>query len=427
MGVTGVLLSIGGVAPNTTPVRARPPSLGAICAASWRVGAGSLVPCGSCGSRLLGRGGGPRSGSSPGRGEGGQSPLPRGMGAGAPAACGPVGGVGGGSRRGLPAPPLGGGPRFPTVAPLLSSPHSPPAGACGRGRGAAPRGRGMRRGPWTAPPGAPSDLNPPSALPEWAVVMGGSWGARPPYCSGALPCAAPRVGPRAAPRRFRGLSGQPRPPREQAAGGAGARGVQVQPHPPPPRRGPFWGRGGVGAAAGGAEGRFCGPQAGGGERGGGGGFRGCPSALRSPAPSGVGLLCVVSGVPPRGILVPWGLPGGRGRRARLGGPPVGQCGGGGGGGGFPALVRAAVFPGLASEGAAPFAPSWAPPVRRRPPAGRVCGRFSWPRCPCTRGAAAFSGGLRGRRLFGLPPSASGPEGEGGGGVGGALWSPGAAP
>ena len=88
-------------------------------------------------------------------------------------ACGPAGGVGGGSRRGLPAPPLGGGPRFPTLAPLLSSAHPPPACACGRGRGAVPGWGGMRGGPWTAPPGAPADLNLPSALLEWAVVMGG--------------------------------------------------------------------------------------------------------------------------------------------------------------------------------------------------------------------------------------------------------------
>ena len=32
---------------------------------------------------------------------------------------------------------------------------------------------GVRGGPWTAPPGTPADLNPPSALPEWAVVTGG--------------------------------------------------------------------------------------------------------------------------------------------------------------------------------------------------------------------------------------------------------------
>ena len=42
----------------------------------------------------------------------------------------------------------------------------PPACACGRGRRGAPGGGGMRGGPWTASPGAPSNLNPPSALPE---------------------------------------------------------------------------------------------------------------------------------------------------------------------------------------------------------------------------------------------------------------------
>ena len=86
----------GGRGPHTGPVRARPPSLGAICAVSWRVGAGSLVPRASCGSRRLGRGGGPCFGSSLGRGEGGPSFLPRGVGAGAPAARGPVQGSGGG-------------------------------------------------------------------------------------------------------------------------------------------------------------------------------------------------------------------------------------------------------------------------------------------------------------------------------------------
>ena len=67
-------------------------------------------------------------------------------------------------------------------------------------------------------------------------------------------------------------------------------------------------------------------------------------------------------------------------------------GGGGGGGNPPTLVRAPVFPGPASEGAAPFAPSWAPPVRRRPAAGRACGRLPQPWCPLTPGAAASSGG-----------------------------------
>ena len=164
-GVTGVVLSMGGVAPHTTPVRARPPSLGAICAASWRVVAGSLLLRGSCGSRRLGREGGPRSGSSLGRGEWGPSPLPRGVGAGAPADWGRWGGWGGWSRRGLPAPPQGGRSRYPILAPLVSSAHSPRACACGRGRGAAPGWGMMRGGPRTTPPGAPADLNPPLCPP----------------------------------------------------------------------------------------------------------------------------------------------------------------------------------------------------------------------------------------------------------------------
>ena len=131
-----------------------------------------------------GWGGGAGRAPAPLSGGGGPSPLPRGVGAGAPAACGPVGGWGGGlSRRGLPAPLLGGGLRYSILAPLVPSARSLPACACGLGRSAAPGRGGVRGGPWTAPPGALADLNPPSALPEWAVVTGGSCGTRPPYCS----------------------------------------------------------------------------------------------------------------------------------------------------------------------------------------------------------------------------------------------------
>ena len=185
---------------------------------------------------------------------------------------------------------------------------------------------------------------------------------------------------------------------------------------PTPASRSLLGEGGRPLGSGGAEGRFCGFQAGG---GGGEGLGGPPP--RPPARSGIGLPSVVSGVPPRGILVPWGLPGARGRRARSGRPPTGQCGGGGGGGGGgnpPALVRAPVFPGPASERAAPFAPSWTPSVRRRPAAGRACGRLPRPWCPHTPGAAASSGGAQVCRFFGLPPSALGPEREGGGEWGG---------
>ena len=95
-GVTGVVLSMGGVAPHTTPVRAHPASLGTICAASRCAGVGPLVLRGPHLSRRLGRGGGSNSGSPLGRGGvhppclGGWGPGPRGWRAG--------GGAGGGCR-----------------------------------------------------------------------------------------------------------------------------------------------------------------------------------------------------------------------------------------------------------------------------------------------------------------------------------------
>ena len=132
-----------GRGPHTTPVRVRPPSRGAICAAFWRVGAGSLVPRGSCGSRRLGRGGRLCSGSSLGRGEGGPSPLPRGVGAGAPAACGLVGGAVGGGPAG---PPYPGGPLVVGALPPGVRVRSGSRGRPGRGGG-----WGAARGP--LPPG----------------------------------------------------------------------------------------------------------------------------------------------------------------------------------------------------------------------------------------------------------------------------------
>ena len=317
---------------------------------------------------------------------------------------------GGGSLRGLPDPLLGGGLRYSIPAPLVSSAHPLPACACGRGRGAAPGRGGGRGGPWTAPPGAPADLNPPFALPEWAVVTGGSCRARPPYCSGGPPCAAPKLGARVAPARWCGLALRPRPPRGQAAGGAGARGVQAQPQPPPPRVAvPSGGGGGVPSAPGGRRAAPVAPKLGGGAGGG--------APPRPPAPSGVGLPSFISGVPPWGVLVPWGSPGGRGRRARSGRPPTGQCGAGGGGGGrggrpligplrlrSPGRRRSAV--GRQRAGRAGVCPGRGAPAPRvqRPPRGGC-------------GAAVSSVCLR-------PLLDLGGRG-GGGGVGGALWSPGA--
>ena len=174
-----------------------------------------------------GWGGGAGRTPAPLSGGGGPSPLPRGVGAGAPAACGPVGGRGGGCR---------------AAASLLSfraaacgTPSWPPP--CRRrvpfrraravGAEVPPRvGGGVRGGPWTAPPGALADLNPPSVIPEWAVVTRGLCGARPPSYSvvrvaparrcgfaGAGPAAAP---PSASPSL---LGGGGAPPRPRGGGG----------------------------------------------------------------------------------------------------------------------------------------------------------------------------------------------------------------
>ena len=223
------------------------PSPGAVRVASWRVGTGSPALRGSCGSRRLGRGGWalfrpPSRAPLFCRGEGGSFPLPRGGGAGAPVACGPVGGGAGGqggSGRGSPALPLGGGLWPPSLPPFrcarsvgaAGQPRAPGAACLARGGG---RGGAARE---TPPPEAPTDPIRPSALPERVIlraslVMLWSWGARPPYCSGSSSRVASGRGPCVAPARWCGAARRPRPPREQAVGNAGARGVRVQLHPP---------------------------------------------------------------------------------------------------------------------------------------------------------------------------------------------------
>ena len=167
--------------------------------------------------------------------------------------------------------------------------------------------------------------------------------------------------------------------------------------------------------------------------GGGGGWGGRSAATRPPRPVGrrPAIRCLRR-TPPgytRAVGVA-GRPRAPGAARLAANGSVRRGGGGKGGGTPPALVRAPAFPRPASVGAAPFAPSWAPPVPRRSAAGRAgaCGRFTRGACraggaPLTPGVAASSGGMRGPCLFGLPPSALGPEGEGRG----ALWSPGTAP
>ena len=281
-------------------------------------------------------------------------------------------------------------------------------------------------------PGGPFRTEPPLCPPRVGNGHGGGHGGRSPHTV-LVRRRAPPPGLVRAPLRRAGV-GSPvgREPRGSRRLGALGRAVCKSSRIPPPRVATLLGEGGRPLGSGGAEGRSCGPQTWGGERGGGGGGA-APPPPAPPAPSGVGLPSVVSGAPPRGILMLWGLLGGRGRRARPGRPPMGQCGGGGREGGGTPLPW--------------FAP---PPSPGRPLRGPlVCailgaagsqsvgsgqggsvravhrGRLPRPQCPLTPGALAFSGGVRGRRLFGLPLSAPGPEGEAGGG--GGLWSPGAGP
>ena len=96
-GVTGVVLSMGGVAPHTTPVRTHPASLGTICAASRCAGVGPLVLRGPHLSRRLERGGRAHSGSPLGRG-GSIPPASEGGGRG-PRGWRAGGGAGGGGCR----------------------------------------------------------------------------------------------------------------------------------------------------------------------------------------------------------------------------------------------------------------------------------------------------------------------------------------
>ena len=440
-GVTGVVLVMGGVAPIQLPVRARLPSLGAVGAgvlARWRGFACSLrflwepVPGTGRPALLWPLPRAPRS-----RRGGGGHPLCLGeVGAGVPAACGPPGGCGGGGvAPRAPCFPSGGRPAVPYPAPPLVVGAFPPGvrvqlGSRGRPvhrvrpawRGGG--GGGAARGPL---PRGPLQTRTSLCPPRVGNIVGVTGDA---LVMGSAPilfwCAA-ACHPRAWSARRSGALVRARPSAETPAGAGGwerwgARCAGPAAPPPPASRSLLGGGGRPLGSGGPGAGRSCGPQAGGGAGEGGRGGR--SAAPRAPAPSGGGLPSFVSGASPRGILVLSGLPGGRGRRARPGRPPMGQCGGGGGRGGRSdlfALVRALAFPRPGSEGAAPFAPSWAAPVRRWSVAGRAgaCGRFIGGACR-GRGApppgrSGLPGGLLGHCLSGLPLSTAGPRGGGRGG------------
>ena len=166
----------------------------------------------------------------------------------------------------------------------------------------------MRGGPRTAPPGAPPDLNPPSALPEWTMVMGGVMGGAAPIL---FWCAAVRR-PQAWSARRSGalLWARLSAATPAGAGGWGRWGARCAgpAASPASRRGPFWGRGGVPSAPGGQRVAPVALKLGGGSRGG-GGVGGPLRRPPPPRPSGVGLPSVVPGAPPPGYTRAVGVAG----------------------------------------------------------------------------------------------------------------------
>ena len=431
----------GGRGPHTTPVCARPPSLGAICEASWRVGAGSLVPRASCGRWRRGRGGGPCSGSSPGRGEGGPSPLPQGVGPAPPRLAGRWGGWGGGGRV-APRPPCSSSGRRPAVAypaPPLVVGALPRGVRVRSGSQGSPEGGGVEGRPVDRSPGGPFRPEPPLCPPRVGNGHGGGHGGRGLHTVLVRRRAPPQGLVRALLQRADVDSPVGRDPRGSRQLGTLGRKVcrssRIPPPPPPPPRVAVpSGGGGASPRLRGGGGSLLWPSSfWGGARGGAGG-----ALLRPPPPLSVGrrpaIRCLRRAPPgyTRAVGVA-GRPRASGAARSAANGSVRRGGGGGeGGGNRPAHVGAPAFPRPASEGAAPFAPSWAPPVRRRSAAGRAgaCGRFTRGACrgrgaPLHRVQGPPRGGLAAVSSVCLRPLL-GLRGRGGG-VRGALWSPGAAP
>ena len=288
-------------------------------------------------------------------------------------------------------------------------------------------------------PGGRSASVRPSALPGRATMraslaMRRSWGARPTYCSGSLSRAAPGHGPCVILVRWCGFARLSQPPREQAVGGAGTRGVWIQLCPPLGVSVPRGGRrsgatmarrpgGGVGGRGEGGP-RRCSPHP-------------CPGGVaRGPRPC----------LPSSPAHPPWVYTFSRGYRAAVG------AGRGlvgrrwvsvAGGGGQVSLPRSAPPPSPGRHQGGPIR-LHIPGCRRsvaahsagaEQPVGSgqcrsECGRLArgYARRGCgvpPLGAAALSGGVRGRRLSGQPLAAHGTGlgNVGDGGVGARGGSP----
>ena len=234
-------------------------------------------------------------------------------------------------------------------------------------------------------PGGPLRPEPALCPPRVNNGLGGVSGGRRPHAV-LLRRRVPPLGLVRAPLRRAG-AGSPdgRDPCRSRRLGALGRAVCRSSCVPAPASRSVLGEGGRPLGSGGAEGRrSCGPQAGGGSRGGGGRGGGAPPPP-APPPCRVSACHPLSPACPPGV---YSCHGGCRAAGGVGRGPVGRqwvsaVGGGGEGGSDPlVLVCAPAFPRPASEGAALFAPSWAPLVRRRSAVGRAgaCGRFTGGAC-----------------------------------------------
>ena len=256
------------------------------------------------------------------------------------------GGGGGGGRAAASLLPFWGAARGSLLWPPSCRRRTPSRCACSVEVAGPPRGGGMRGGLWTAPQGAPSDLNPPSALPEWAMVMGGVMGGA---ASILVWCAAMRR-PQAWSARPSGALVWARPsaatPAGAGSGGRWACVVQVQPH----------GGGGASPRFRGGGGSLLWTSSWGGGAGGGGGGAAPPP----PAP------------PPRRAsachpLSPAGPPG-YSRAVRVAGRPRAS-------GAARSAANGSVRRGGGGEGGGTPPPWFAPPSSPgRPPKGPLCVR-----------------------------------------------------
>ena len=368
--------------------------------------------------RLLSRAGG-----------GGTIPPASGAGGRGPSGLQASGGAGvGGVATRAPCSPSGGRPAVPYHGPPLVVGALPPGVRVwleSRGR---PGGGGDEGRPVDRSPGRPCRPEPPLCPPRVGNGHGGGHGGRGLHTV-LVRRRAPSPGLVRAPLWRAGVGspvgGDPRGSRQLGAPG---RAVCRSSRLPPPRVAVASGEGGgVPSAPGG---RRVAPVAlkRGGERGG-GGSGGPPHHPPPPRPVGrrPAIRCLRRAPPGYTRVVGVaGRPRASGAARSAANGSVRRGGGGSGGepprpGSRPCLPQAGLRRGrsvCAVLGAA------GPPSVGSGQGGSVRavhrGRLPRPRCPLTPLAAASSGGVRGRCLFGLPPSALGPEGEGRGSGGGPL-------